>query len=88
MNNQNQNQFAADTEVGVFVYFSQLMDRPVVDKNNVYVGHLYDIVVKPEETYPFSTSLIIRKGFPNRKYAVVKWEYIEEINKEIEGEGE
>ena len=83
MNNQSQNQFAADTEVGVFVYFSQLMDRPVVDKNNVYVGHLYDIVVKPEETYPFSTSLIIRKGFPNRKYAVVKWEYIEEINKEI-----
>jgi CBS domain-containing protein len=83
MNNQSQNQFSADTQVGVFVYFSQLMDRPVVDKNNVAVGHLYDIVVKPEETYPLSISLIIRKGFPNRKYAVVKWESIEEIDKEI-----
>lgn len=57
----------------MFIYFSRLMDKDVLDKDGRLVGEIYDIVVKPTEVYPQSYLLIIRKGFPNRKYAVVKW---------------
>jgi predicted transcriptional regulator/sporulation protein YlmC with PRC-barrel domain len=66
----------------VFVYFSQVMDKPVIDKNGEMVGKIYDIVVKPSEVYPISDSLIIRQGFPNRKYAVIIWSDILEMDSE------
>jgi magnesium transporter len=64
----------------MFVYFSRLMDKPVFDKNKEEVGSLYDVVVKPSQVYPQSSLLIIRKGFPNRKYAVVNWTEVLEID--------
>jgi magnesium transporter len=57
----------------VFIYFSQLMDKPVFDKNGRRVGEFYDTAVVPTAVYPQSSKLIIRKGFPNRKYAAVAW---------------
>ncbi len=63
----------------MFIYFSQLMDREVMDKNGELVGELYDIIVKPTEVYPISASLITRRGFPNRQYAVILWSDILEI---------
>lgn len=68
----------------MFIYFSRLMNKPVFDKNGEWVGKLYDIIVWPTEVYPQSSHLIIRRGFPNRKYAVIKWQDIQEIdNKDI-----
>jgi len=64
-----------------FIYFSQLMDKPVIDKNGRLVGQLYDIVVKPTAVYPQSSHLIIRRGFPNRQYALIDWADILEIDK-------
>ena len=64
----------------MFIYFSQLMDRPVIDSGGELLGRVYDIVVKPTEVYPQSALLIIRKGFPNRKYAVVNWTDIFELD--------
>ncbi len=65
---------------GMFIYFSQLMNRPVVDTGGEFLGRVYDIVVKPTEVYPQSALLIIRKGFPNRKYALVNWTDIFELD--------
>lgn len=66
----------------IFIYFSKLMDRPVIDANDEVIGRLYDIIVKTVEVYPQSTHLIIRKGFPNRKYAVIAWQEIRDINEQ------
>jgi sporulation protein YlmC with PRC-barrel domain len=66
----------------IFLYFSDLMEKPVIDKNTEEVGRVYDIVVKMTEVYPQSSSLIIRKGFPNRKYALVPWADILKIDKD------
>jgi CBS domain-containing protein/sporulation protein YlmC with PRC-barrel domain len=55
------------------------MDRPVIDKNGSACAQVYDIVVKPGEVYPVSSHLIIRKGYPNRKYALVPWQEISRI---------
>lgn len=68
----------------IFVYFSEFIDRDIVDVNNELIGHLYDIIVKVAQVYPQSAGLIVRKGFPNRKYALVSWEHVQELNpKEI-----
>jgi len=68
----------------MFVYFSCLIERPVIDKNGTHVGRVYDIVVRPAEVYPQSSALIIRKGFPNRKYAVIPWlDILERDEKEV-----
>jgi len=64
----------------MFIYFSQLMDKPVFDKNGQQAGEIYDIVVRPSEVYPQAYALIIRKRFPNRVYALVLWSDIQGIN--------
>ncbi len=79
MNNQTKTNTAP-----IFTYFSHLMDKAVIDKNGKQVGELYDIVVKPTAVYPQSSHLIIRRGFPNRKYALILWSDIMDMdNKEI-----
>ncbi len=65
----------------MFIYFSKLMDLPVFDKGDQQVGRLHDIIVRPSVVYPQSYSLIIRKGFPRRKYAVVQWPDISGVYK-------
>jgi len=64
----------------VFVYFSQLIDKVIIDNNARVVGKLYDIIVTPTEVYPQSSSLIVRKGMINRKYGVIGWGEILEID--------
>ena len=84
MVNQDKLDIAQEKAKHMFIYFSQLMDKPVFDKNGEWVGKLYDIIIQPTEVYPQSSHLVLRKGFPNRKYAVVKWLDIQEIdNKDI-----
>jgi len=78
----NQSEIKKNIPSKMFVYFSQLLDRPVVDQDKEEIGRVYDIVVKPGEIYPQSVSLIIRRGFPNRKYAVVAWPEISEVDTE------
>jgi magnesium transporter len=68
----------------VFTYFSGLLNRDVIDSRYEQVGGLYDIIVKVGQVYPQSAGLIVRKGFPNRKYALISWSDVAELNpKEI-----
>ncbi len=84
MANQDKPEITYEKTKQMFIYFSQLIDKPVFDKNGEWAGKLYDIIVQPSEVYPQSSHLIIRKSFPNRKYAVIKWTDIQEIdNKDI-----
>ncbi|MDP3731427.1 MAG: CBS domain-containing protein [Candidatus Omnitrophota bacterium] len=84
MVNQDKSAVTLEKAKQMFIYFSQLMDKPVFDKNGEWCGKLYDIIVQPSEVYPQSSHLIIRKSFPDRKYAVIKWPDIQEIdNKDI-----
>jgi len=80
MANQDKLDIAQEKAKQMFIYFSQLMDKPILDKNGEGVGKLYDIIVQSTEVYPQSSHLIIRTGFPNRKYAVTKWSDILEID--------
>jgi len=64
----------------MFIYFSELLDKPVLDSNNNEIGRIYDIILKPSAVYPQSASLVVHKGFLNRKYAVISWENIKDID--------
>jgi magnesium transporter len=79
MNNQPQSDFNKNTQVGMFFYFSQLMDRPVIDKDGIRVGEVYDIAVQSKEVYPLSSKLVIRKGLVNRFYAGIMWQDVESV---------
>jgi CBS domain-containing protein len=79
MNNQVSPETIKKEVSRMFIYFSLLMDTEVIDKNGYLIGTIYDIVVKPTEVYPQSAVLIVRRGFPNRKYASVNWSDIFEL---------
>ena len=66
----------------MFTYFSNLLDVEVVDGKGETAGRVYDVIVAthPGEIYPRSTGLIIRKGFFNRRYALLPWENVSEIS--------
>ena len=86
MNNSPQSEFNKNTQIGMFLYFSQLMDRPVFDKDGVRVGEVYDIAIRSQEVYPLSNKLVIRKGFINRIYAGIMWQDVDSVNsKKISG---
>jgi len=57
----------------MFIYFSEIIDNPVLDMEGKHVGEIYDIVVKSTQVYPQSVALIVRKGLFNRKYVVIPW---------------
>ena len=65
----------------IFTYFSDLLDRRVVDKDNVAVGVLHDVSMRVgEEIYPRSDRIIIKKGFGKKKFASIPMEEVEQIN--------
>ena len=44
----------------MFVFFSKLIDKRILDSNGTVAGELYDIIVKPTEVYP----AIIASDYP------------------------
>ncbi|MFH0918195.1 MAG: CBS domain-containing protein [Candidatus Omnitrophota bacterium] len=81
----NMNNLPTNLNISVakmFIFFSQLMDKPVWDKDGKVVGEIYDLAVKSSQVYPLSDGLVIRKGFSNRKYSLINWQDIEKIDKE------
>lgn len=67
----------------MFVYFSSIIDREVLDKNNEFVGKLYDIVLKPTEVYPMSGRLIVKRGFFLPRYATMAWDNVASCEENI-----
>jgi len=82
MNILNQSTNINISAAKMFIFFSQLMDKPVLDREGKIVGEIYDLAVKSSQVYPLSDALIIRKGFPNRRYALINWPDIEKIDQE------
>ncbi|MFA5150192.1 MAG: CBS domain-containing protein [Candidatus Omnitrophota bacterium] len=80
MPKQDQTMLNRITANKMFIYFSELIDKPVLDSRKNIIGQIYDIILKPSAVYPQSAFLVIRRGFPNRKYAVINWDHIQDID--------
>ncbi|OGW93349.1 MAG: hypothetical protein A3K16_01675 [Omnitrophica bacterium RIFCSPLOWO2_01_FULL_45_24] len=67
----------------MFVNFSGLLNKDVLDAGRRIIGKMWDISAKMSEVYPKSDELIIRKGFFKRVYASVPFSTVSEIEEEI-----
>lgn len=56
----------------LFVYFSELLKRRVVDADGKDLGKVYDVTMRMnEEVFPRAENVVVRKGMFNRKYASI-----------------
>ncbi len=67
----------------MFLNFSSLLGKDVLDCDRKFIGELWDISAKTSEIYPKSDELIIAKGFIKRYYASVPFSNILEIEGEV-----
>ncbi|MDP3143371.1 MAG: hypothetical protein Q8N14_05500, partial [Candidatus Omnitrophota bacterium] len=71
------------TAASMFLNFSGLLKKEIVDISGKMLGRVWDISVKSGEIYPATEELIIRKGFLRQQYSTVPWSSVSEINEEI-----
>jgi magnesium transporter len=67
----------------MFLNFSSLLGKDVLDCDRKFIGKLWDISAKTSEVYPKSDELIISKGFIKRYYASVPFSNVLEIDGEV-----
>lgn len=65
----------------VFIYFSQLIEKPVVDRSGAYAGRLWDIIVRSGEIYPVSSACVVKRpSIFGSTYAVVDWKDVASLD--------
>jgi CBS domain-containing protein len=64
----------------MFVFFSQLQDVPVLDKDRKRAGAFDDIVIEPLGRYAKAKAFIIRRGAGRRQWAVVDWQKVADVS--------
>lgn len=67
----------------MFLNFSSLLGKDVLDSGRKFVGKLWDISAKTSEVYPKSDELVTVKGFFKRYYASVPFSKVSEIDGEV-----
>jgi CBS domain-containing protein/sporulation protein YlmC with PRC-barrel domain len=69
----------------LFVYFSEILGRAVVDTQKQCVGHLYDISMRlNEEVFPKAENIIIERGVLNKQYASIPLERFQRLGNPLE----
>jgi magnesium transporter len=66
----------------MFVFFSELQGRSVVDSEGRAVGRLDDLETRLGELFPTVTSLVIKKG-RRKKPLSLDWSYVERFDGEV-----
>ncbi|MDD5495876.1 MAG: CBS domain-containing protein [Candidatus Omnitrophica bacterium] len=67
----------------MFIHFSTVLGKGVLDADGKFVGNIWDISVKQDSIYPKTEELIIKKGLFKKSYASVPWSSISEIEDDI-----
>jgi CBS domain-containing protein/sporulation protein YlmC with PRC-barrel domain len=67
----------------MFVNFSDILKKEVMDTDGKAIGRVWDISVRLGEVYPKSEDLVIAKGLFDRSYASVAWSCILSMEDDI-----
>jgi len=67
----------------MFVYFSDILQKDVLNSSGKMLGRVWDISAKLGEKYPKSGDVIIYKGSMNRTYASIESSRISSISDEV-----
>lgn len=74
---------AQKSSAQMFIYFSQILGKEVLDAERRLLGNVWDISLKFGEIYPRVNELIIKKGLYKKLYTNIPWVNIESIDDEI-----
>lgn len=67
----------------MFVNYSDILKRDILDVDGKFLGNVWDISVKFGEVYPKSDELIIKRGSFKRQYAATPWSSVLSIEDDI-----
>lgn len=69
----------------LFVYFSEILGRMIVDSENQRVGKLYDISMRlNEEVFPKAEAIVIERGVLKKEYASVSLDKFKRLGNPLE----
>lgn len=66
----------------MFIFFSQLLGRDVIDASERNLGRLYDLVAQLLEPYPKITSIVITMKGRRGPFATIPWEMVADLSGE------
>ena len=67
----------------MFVDFSRILEKDVLDADRKFLGKVWDISTKMSEVYPKSDELIIRRGLFKKEYASVPFSTVLETDEDM-----
>ncbi len=67
----------------MFINFSELLKKGVLDTDGKLLGSVWDISAKFGEIYPKSDELIIKTGFLKKSYASIAWSSVASMEDDI-----
>ena len=66
----------------LFVYFSEILGREVMDAKHQLVGYLHDVFMRiNEEVFPRAESIIVSRGWINKEYAQIPLNHFGDLGK-------
>ncbi|MFA4982244.1 MAG: CBS domain-containing protein [Candidatus Omnitrophota bacterium] len=74
---------AGEQAAAMFLYFSAVLEKDIVDVSGKFAGRIWDISVKSGEVYPKIGELIIENGFLKKTYASVPWSSVSVIEDNV-----
>ncbi|MBI2093082.1 MAG: magnesium transporter [Deltaproteobacteria bacterium] len=68
----------------MFTFFTEIINKGIIDKNGRWLGRPYDFLVAPlGEAYPKISAIVVASGKIARKYAVIPWDQVQRTNEQF-----
>ena len=67
----------------MFIYFSEILNKDVLDSERKLIGKVWDISLKFGEIYPTADELIVRRGLFKKMYIGIPWKQVAGVEEEI-----
>jgi len=67
----------------MFIYFSDILGKEVLDADNHFVGKVYDFTLRLGEIYPKISGMVVQKGFIKQLYSLVPYDAVEYLDDSV-----
>lgn len=67
----------------MFIFFSDILGKEVLDASNRLIGKVYDLTLHLGEIYPKISGMVIKKGFIKHCYSLVSYDAVEYLDDSV-----
>jgi magnesium transporter len=67
----------------MFIYFSDILGKDVLDSNNQWVGKVYDLTLRLDQIYPKISGMVIYKRFFKHLYFLTTFDMVEYVDDSV-----